>query len=43
MSDATGRRLRLLAERASAGGRKVSAMQIAARILEEALAAIPEN
>jgi hypothetical protein len=43
MSDATGRRLRVLEERASASGRKVSAMQIAARILEEALAGTPEH
>jgi hypothetical protein len=43
MSDATGRRLRVLAERASVGGRKVSPMQIAARILEEALVGIPED
>src|SRR4051794_11026018 len=32
MSEATGRRLSLLAERASAGGRKISPMQIAAQI-----------
>lgn len=43
MSEATGRRLRLLAERASAGERKVSPMQIAAQILEEAVAGIPEQ
>jgi hypothetical protein len=43
MSDATDRRLRVLAARASASGRTVSAMQIAARILEEALAGIPED
>ena len=43
MSDATGNRLKLLAEQASAGGRKVSPMQIAAQILEEALAGIPEH
>ena len=43
MSDATDRRLRVLAERASASGRRVSAMQIAARILEEALAGISEH
>ena len=38
MSEATRRRLSLLAERASDGGRKVSPMQIAAQILEDALA-----
>jgi hypothetical protein len=43
MSDATGKRLRILAERASAAGRKVSPMQIAAQILEEALAGIPDH
>jgi len=32
-----------LAERASAGGRKVSPMQIAAQILEEAVAGIYEQ
>src|SRR3954449_4459892 len=32
MSEETGRRLRLLAERASVGGRKVSPMQVAAQI-----------
>jgi hypothetical protein len=42
MSEETDRRLRLLAERASAGGRKVSPMQIAAQLLEEAVARIPE-
>lgn len=42
MSEATGRRLRRLAESASAGGRKVSPMQIAAQILEEAVASVPE-
>jgi hypothetical protein len=40
MSEATRRRLSLLAEQASAGGRKVSPMQIAAQILEDALAGI---
>ena len=43
MTEATERRLLRLAERASAGGRKVSPMQIAAQILEDALAAAPEN
>jgi hypothetical protein len=42
MSEATQRRLRLLAERASATGRKVSPMQVAAQILEEALAGMQE-
>jgi hypothetical protein len=43
MSDATGKRLKILAERASAAGRKVSPMQIAAQILEDALAGIPDH
>ena len=43
MSDATRHRLALLAEQSSTGGRKVSPMQIAARILEEALAEVPEH
>jgi hypothetical protein len=43
MSEATRRRLTRLAEQSSAGGRKVSPMQIAARILEEALAGVPEQ
>lgn len=38
MSEATERRLILLARRASEEGRKVSPMQVAAQILEEALA-----
>ena len=42
MSEATRRRLGLLAERASAGGHKVSPMQIAAQILEDALAGMQE-
>lgn len=41
MSEATHRRLLRLAERASAAGRRVSPMQIAAQILEEALAGVP--
>ena len=36
-------RLARLAEQSSAGGRKVSPMQIAARILEEAVAGGPER
>jgi hypothetical protein len=43
MSEATARRLVRLAERASTGRRKVSPMQIAAQILEEALAGMPEQ
>jgi hypothetical protein len=43
ISEATGRRLSLLAEQASAGGRKVSPMQIAAQILEDALAGMQEQ
>jgi hypothetical protein len=43
MSEATRRRLSLLAERASDGGRKISPMQIAAHILEDALARIREG
>src|SRR6516225_3418950 len=43
MSDATRQRLAHLAEQSSTGGRKVSPMQIAAQILEEALASIPER
>jgi hypothetical protein len=43
MSDSTQRRLMRLAERASATGRKVSPMQIAAQILEDALAGVPEQ
>src|SRR6516162_447705 len=42
MSEATRRRLTRLAEQGSAGGRKVSPMQVAARILEEALAGMPD-
>jgi hypothetical protein len=42
MSEGTQRRLVRLAERASANGRKVSPMQIAAQILEEARAGVPE-
>ncbi len=43
MSEATGRRLLRLAERASTAGRKVSPMQIAAQILEDALAGVPDR
>jgi hypothetical protein len=42
MSEETQRWLSLLAARASAGGRKVSPMQIAAQTLEEALSGISE-
>jgi len=41
MSDATRQRLARLAEQSSTGGRKVSPMQIAAQILEDALNGIP--
>jgi hypothetical protein len=41
MSDATRQRLTLLAEQSSTGGRKVSPMQIAAQILEDALSGVP--
>jgi hypothetical protein len=43
MSDATRQRLARLAEQSSTAGRKVSPMQIAAQLLEEALAGIPER
>ena len=43
MSESTSQRLLRLAERAIASGRKVSPMQIAAQILEEALAGEPEH
>jgi hypothetical protein len=43
LSEATRRRLLRLAERASTGGRKVSPMQIAAQILEDALAGVPDQ
>jgi hypothetical protein len=43
MSKTTERRLARLAKRASASGRKVSPMQLAARILEVALSGIPET
>src|SRR5271154_3880925 len=41
MSDATRQRLARLAEESSTGRRKVSPMQIAAQILEDALSGIP--
>lgn len=37
------RRLARLAEQASLSGRKVSPMQIAARILEDAVLSVPEH
>ncbi|GAC1467034.1 MAG: hypothetical protein NVSMB9_08200 [Isosphaeraceae bacterium] len=43
MSDATRQRLERLAKQSSTGGRKVSPMQIAARILEDALAGVNEQ
>jgi hypothetical protein len=43
MSDATKQRLTRLAEQVSTGGRKISPMQIAAQILEDALAGVPEH
>jgi hypothetical protein len=43
MSDATRQRLIRLAEQSSTSGRKVSPMQIAAQILEDALTGIPER
>jgi hypothetical protein len=43
MSELTQRRLVRLAERASAGGRKISPMQLAAQILEDALGGFAEG
>jgi len=43
MSDATRQRLARLAEQVSTGGRKVSPMQIAAQILEDALSGVPDQ
>jgi hypothetical protein len=43
MSDATRRRLDQLAEQSSTSGRRISPMQIAAPLLEEALAGISER
>lgn len=42
MSAATERRLTCLAERASTSERKISPMQLAAQILEDALAGLPD-
>ena len=42
MSEATERRLARLARQASTEDRKVSPMQVAAQILEDAVAALPE-
>jgi hypothetical protein len=42
MSDATSQRVDLLAERFSTDGRKISPVQIAARIIEDALTGLPE-
>ena len=42
MSRATERRLSSLAERASVSGRKISPMQLAAQIIEDALTGFPE-
>jgi hypothetical protein len=43
MSDATKQRLTRLAEQFSTDGRRISPMQIAAQILEDALAGVPEH
>jgi hypothetical protein len=43
MSEATRRRLDRLAEQSSRSGRRISPMQIAAQLLEDALAGIPER
>jgi hypothetical protein len=43
MSEATQRRLTRLAEEASTAGRKISPMQLAAQILEDALAGLPDD
>jgi len=43
MSEATKERLTRLAEQVSTNGRKISPMQMAAQILEDALASIPER
>jgi hypothetical protein len=43
MSEATERKLTQLAKKASGRKRKVSPMQIAAQVLEEALAAYPDE
>ena len=41
MSDATKQRLKLLAEQISTDSRKISPMQVAAQILEDAVATMP--
>jgi hypothetical protein len=43
MSDATKERLTRLADQVSSSGRKISPMQVAAQILEDALAGVPER
>jgi hypothetical protein len=43
MSEATARRLIRLAEKASTGERKISPMQLAAQILEDALAELSDE
>jgi hypothetical protein len=43
MSESTQRRLVRLAEKVSGGGRKISPMQLAAQILEDALAGLGED
>jgi hypothetical protein len=43
MSDATKQRLTRLADQVSSQGRKISPMQIAAQILEDAVAGLPER
>ena len=43
MTEVTARRLAVLAGRASAGGVQVTPMQVAARLLEEAVARLPEG
>jgi hypothetical protein len=42
MNEATAQKIARLAERASREGRKVSTMQMAAQLLEEAVASIPD-
>jgi hypothetical protein len=43
MSDATMAKLTRLAAQAAAGGRRVSPMQLAAQLLEEAVAHLPDQ
>lgn len=43
MSDATKQRLTILAEKVSGEGQKISPMQLAAQILEEAVASVSEG